>query len=499
MENARRVALWNAQGKTNKNGIVAWCKETKIARHSIPKMQNTTLEEQRIRIQTAQPEVKLVAACKAGEGIIQIPNEKHTQLRQRFYYTQASKAYFVPASGSGSRMFEFLFDFLEAPTEDNRGAVERFLNHVEDFAFFHQFPIHIQEQLRQRTMDIEAFVAYILNNNGMGLAHLPKGLVPFHKHGPFLLNPFHEHVLQGMEVTHEDCHFHFTIRPNFQQRINEQLTFLEGLTGKQFAISFSVQNPHTDAYAFTSDGEIALCENGSALRRPAGHGALLENLQQVNADLIFLKNIDNVQHLDKSEEAIKTQQMLAGLLLEAHDAMVEVLKNPSHAAVVELNHIYQLYDPKLVEQSSLETLITLLERPLRVCGMVRNEGQSGGGPFWIEDNGVVSKQIVEKAQINMRGDQYRVMIQSTHFNPVLMVCQGRNWDGTPIDFEKYRDNSKYFVVNKRYRGRDIRFMELPGLWNGSMAHWNSIFVEVYSETFSPVKTILDLLDASHQG
>jgi hypothetical protein len=398
-------------------------------------MLNTTLDEQRIRIANAQPEVHLHAPCKLGEGIIAVPEEESRHLREIFHQSQESKSYFIPASGSGSRMFEFLFDFLSNPTEDNRGKVERFLNHIEDFAFFYQFPTSIQRQLSARTMDIDRFVAYILNDNGMGLAHLPKGLIPFHKHGPFILNPFHEHILQGLAVTNDACSFHFTIRSAFQDLINERLQHMEGMTGKKLNIVFSEQNPETDAFAFTADGEMAVCEDGEILRRPAGHGALLENLNAVDAEIIFIKNIDNVQHLDYASESVETQQLLGGMLLSVKEQISRILDHPSVEKIAEFNRKYQLYHPDELRQP-LEALVQLLKRPLRVCGMVRNEGLPGGGPFWIQDDHGISKQIVEKAQINSGSDQYRLMIQSTHFNPVIMVCSGRLNNGAKVDFKE---------------------------------------------------------------
>jgi len=461
-------------------------------------MLNTTVEEQHARITHAQPEVHLNSPCKLGEGIISIPEKEAKSLRELFQHSDKSKAFFIPASGSGSRMFEFLFNFIDNPTEETRGQVERFLNHVEDFAFFHQFPLDIQKQLTERTMDIDAFVAYILNDNGMGLAHLPKGLIAFHKHGPFLLNPFHEHILQGLAVTGNSCSFHFTIRAAFQTLIEKRLEHMEGMTGKHLDIAFSEQNHDTDSFAFTPEGELASCENGDPLRRPAGHGALLENLNNLDAEIIFVKNIDNVQHLNHAEEAIETQQLLGGLLLKMQEEIAVLLENPSLEKIRSLNSRFQLFHPDELSKPLAE-LVQLLKRPVRVCGMVRNEGQPGGGPFWIRENNGISKQIVEKAQISMSGDQYRLMIQSTHFNPVMMVCGGKLSSGEKVDFTNYRDPEKYFIVNKKYRGKSIRFTELPGLWNGSMAHWNSIFVEIPSTTFSPVKTILDLLEAAHQA
>jgi hypothetical protein len=458
-------------------------------------MHIATLEEQRKQILNKQPEIQLTGACKVGEGIIELDDSEAKRLAKLLTASAVKKTMFVPASGSGSRMFEFLFNFITNPTQENRGQVERFLNHIEDFAFFYQFPTAIQQQLRDRTMDIESFVAYILNNKGFGLAHLPKGLVPFHKHGPFLLNPFHEHVLQGLQIS-KDMQFHFTIRPSFTDIISQQLSFLEGMISQTVGVSFSEQNPDTDAYAFNESGQEVKLEDGSLLRRPSGHGALLQNLEGVSADLLFIKNIDNVQHYIRSEVSISNFQVLGGMLLELQRKIAVISSAPTKEAIQDLNLHYQLFHPEEMLRP-LDELVRLLDRPLRICGMVRNEGQPGGGPFWVRENSGISKQIVEKAQIDMRGEQYRVMIQSTHFNPVMMVCEGRKADGRTIDFDRFKDSTKYFVVSKNHQGTPIRFIELPGLWNGSMAHWNTVFVEVPNSTFSPVKTILDLLDPAH--
>ena len=465
-------------------------------------MHRTTFEKQQERIVANangnQPEVQLIRACTPGEGIVILSDQDKMELEELFAKDESKKTFFVPSSGSGSRMFQFLFDFISEPNETNRSHVERFLNHIEDFAFFNQFPPEIQVELRNRSMSIDQFVAYILNNKGMGLAHLPKGLIPFHKYGPFILNPFQEHVLQGRKVCNGQMNFHFTVTERFEKEIEKHLDFMYGMTGHKSEITFSSQNAETDAFAFNPDGTPALCENEEQLRRPAGHGALLENMSELDADLIFVKNIDNVQHFNHSEKSIDTHRILAGCLIKIQSEIKALLENWSDDEFELLNTKYQIFDIEYASKLSKAEKIQLLNRPTRVCGMVRNEGQPGGGPFWINDNGVATKQIVEKAQISMSTDQYRVMIQSTHFNPVLMVCQGKHFDGSAIDFESYRDNDKYFIVNKKYQGKDIRFIELPGLWNGGMAYWNSIFVEVPSEAFSPVKTILDLLESAHQ-
>lgn len=444
------------------------------------------------------PEVNLLAPCKIGEGIIQVSPDMAAQLRQDFVSSAEKKAFFIPASGSGSRMFEFLFRFVKHPTQENRGEVERFLNHVQDFAFFHQFPANVQQQLLSGEMSLDGFVAYILNNDGKGLAHLPKGLIPFHRQGPFILNPFHEHILQGLEITGNTGTFHFTIRKAFEDMISQRLEEMKGMTGKSVDVVFSEQNCETDSFAFDENDELMLDEEGEAVRRPAGHGALIENLNAVDADVIFIKNIDNVQHYNLSGTAIGTQQALGGLLLAAQTEIFGLVRNFNRDHLKDLNSRYQLFHPEELNKPD-EELLALLKRPIRVCGMVRNEGQPGGGPFWIKENGGIRKQIVEKAQISSTGDQFRLMVQSTHFNPVMLVCSTVLHNGQKVDFPAYVDDSKYFVVHKNHEGHDIRFVELPGLWNGSMANWNSIFVEIPSETFSPVKNILDLLEPAHRG
>lgn len=460
-------------------------------------MLKTTIELQLERLRAPQPALNLVAACRIQEGIIALNEEKIADLANSFYQSEKKISVFIPASGSGSRMFHFLFEFLDNPNESNSGYVERFLTHIEDFAFFYQFPTSIQKALRNRSMDLDAFVSFILNNKGYGLAHLPKGLIPFHKNGPFLLCPIQEHVVQGQLLNQNACSFHFTIQPKFQEYIQRQLEFLEGMTSKKFEVDFSVQNMETNAVAFDDNYQPILSPEGDLLTRPAGHGALLENFAEVDADLIFIKNIDNIQHYNHSEIAIDTQRMLGGLFLEVQQEVEKLIADFSEEAWNDFNAEYQLFHESVNDLSHKEKL-ELLKRPLRICGMVQNEGQPGGGPFWVENNGEITKQIVEKAQINPKSDQVRVMIQSSHFNPVIMVCQGKNSDGSKIDLNAFKDENAYFKVSKSHNGQSIHFVELPGLWNGSMAKWNTVFVEIPSETFSPVKSILDLLDKAHQ-
>lgn len=457
-------------------------------------MLKTKIDKQRNLIQSSQQELELLRACRLNDGIISLSEDYQKKYAQKLFDSDKKITIFIPASGSGSRMFHFLFEFLDQPNETNRGYVERFLTHIEDFAFFHQFPEAIQKALRNRMMDLDSLVTFILNNKGYGLAHLPKGLIPFHRNGPFLLCPIQDHVIQGHLLNQNSVNFHFTIQPKFKEYIEKNLEYLEGMTSRKYEVSFSEQSIETDSIAFDDQFEPVLDDSGEILTRPAGHGALFENFKAIDSDLVFIKNIDNIQHFNHAESAIETQKMLGGLFLEVQNEIELLKEHFSNEAWNRLNDKYQLFHES-IDNWSVDRKRALLDRPLRVCGMVKNEGQPGGGPFWVENDGEISKQIIEKTQINPKSDQIRVMIQSSHFNPVMMVCQGASANQ---DLDQYKDNQAYFKVKKSYKGQTIHFIELPGLWNGSMAKWNTVFVEIPGETFSPVKSILDLLEPAHQ-
>ena len=224
----------------------------------------------------------------------------------------------------------------------------------------------------------------------------------------------------------------------------------------------------------------------------------MDNLNSITSDLIFIKNIDNVQHFAKSKVSQETWKYLGGMAIWFQERINKLIKSPSMEELIKLNNHYQFIHQNLISELTVEDIPNLLNRPFRICGMVRNEGQAGGGPFWVEEHGKISKQIVEKSQINLKGKQYRLMVQSTHFNPVVIVAVNKDSNGKQFDLREYSDESKYFVVNKKFKGKNISFSELPGLWNGSMAYWNTIFVEIPTKSFSPVKTVLDLLGKAHR-
>ncbi len=453
---------------------------------------------QRERVFSENPALELVAPCKVGEGIFR-PSLLQKEFFIKAFQSESQKlTFFIPASGAGSRMFQFLYDFLETPNDENRAQVERFINSIEDFAFFKLLPFSFRKSILKDEVEIEELVRYLLNTEGLNFSVLPKGLIPFHAADPFVLNPFQEHLLQGAKLDVEEIKFHFTIQSIFQDKIRESIFFAEGMHGQHFEVTFSDQSKDTDSYAFLDDQTLLVNEIGEAVTRPAGHGALLENLNSLDEELIFVKNIDNVQHISKSSLSIEVGQMLGGMLLEFRKQAKKLYANPDESGLNELNKIYQVFsESELKGLHNSEEYRNLLNRPIRVCGMVKNEGQPGGGPFWVKEKGKVNKQIVEKAQISSTGEQFRLMAQSTHFNPVVMAICPLSMDDKKFDLNDFRDTSKYFIVNKTEQGKKIRYIEQPGLWNGSMANWNTIFVELPSSVFSPVKTVLDLLGDLH--
>lgn len=456
------------------------------------------IDHQRKLVFAENPTLNIVAPCTVGNGILRLSDNEIQQFVKFFKKEEKKISLFIPASGSGSRMFEFLYDFLEEPNESNRAQVERFLNKIQSFAFFRQLPIEKQKEIKDFRISLREIVSYLLNHDGMGYGQLPKGLIPFHQLEPFILNPFQEHIIQGSRLHSLETAFHFTIQSQFKDHFNLVVEQLQGLMGNKFEVSYSEQNKETDSFAFEEDGKLVIGKDGSVLRRPAGHGALLENLQDINSELVFVKNIDNVQHFSKSDKSQQIWNALGGLILTIKQEFTNLKQNLNLNKLNEINQKFDLFSESEINTiHSQNDILNLINRPIRVCGMVRNEGQPGGGPFMVEENGIIRKQIVEKAQIASSADQMDQMVKSTHFNPVMMVLSYQKEDETNFNLNDFADHSKYFIVHKKQQGKNIRFIELPGLWNGAMAHWTTVFVEIPNETFSPVKTVLDLLSPAH--
>lgn len=446
-----------------------------------------------------QPEINLISPCRINDGIIRHSDFEKNRFKVKFNNGNQNIYFFIPASGTGSRMFKFLYEFLAYPNEETRSQTERFLNSIESFAFFELLPFSLKKKVREYDISLDDLVSYLLKTDGLGLGVIPKGLVPFHRSRSFILNAFQEQLLQGLRIKEDCINFHFTINKAHETEIKEALDSIRQLTGRQFNIEWSEQDPTTNSIAFDKDQNTVEDENGEILTRPSGHGALLKNLNAIESDIIFIKNIDNIQHESHSQASIENFKYLGGMIDVVKNELKEALESENpRSQLSALNLQYHFTNQNLdFQKLSSKELHKLIYRPIRICGMVRNEGQPGGGPFWVEENGKQSKQIVEKSQIGKDGNQYRLMVQSQYFNPVLMAISTKDIDGKKLNLEDFSDPEKYFIVEKTYQEKVIRFIERPGLWNGSMSDWLSIFVEVPTETFTPVKNVLDLLNKSH--
>ena len=495
------------------------------------------------QFQQGFPPIQLERACTLGDGIIRIPAEtaRLTQL-----YAEAAAAgrmtKFVPASGAASRMFQLLLSFSQQPELLSNQALarraaegdadcqtfQRFLSHLDQFAFSRdlQTVLHRDGHTLEGVLSQEQYytlLTYLLTPTGLNYANLPKGLVPFHAYGDHTRTAFEEHLVEALAYTQDassTARLHFTVPAPHQQSIHAYLDAVcrrHAQRGSQSEISYSIQKPSTDTIAVDSDNIPFRDSSGALVFRPGGHGALLENLADLQGDIIFVKNIDNVLPDRLKPDTYRYKKLLSGYLLHlqqqtfSHLTRLEACgqhesesTQATDAARVFAQDRLSLLLPQdfesrpLSEQRTL--LIGCLNRPLRVCGVVKNTGEPGGGPFWVRQaNGTTSLQIVESSQVDMTHTEQRAIWQAaTHFNPVDLVCGVRDYRGRPFDLQRFTDPATGFISEKSKDGRSLRALELPGLWNGAMAHWNTAFVEVPGSTFHPVKTVMDLLRPEHQ-
>ncbi|MBJ7880061.1 DUF4301 family protein [Gelidibacter salicanalis] len=487
--------------------------------------------------ETGMPFADLTAAATIGNGIIRC-SESEQKHYINFFENQRnniSLAKFVPASGAATRMFKSLFRFIEEYIPENE-TINSFINRTKDtdltlflvglekLPFYHR----VLEQLKgfypnynSMTSDKQKllFVKTMLDEDKMNYGFYPKGLLPFHKYKDHLATAFIEHFFEAAlyASTNNTAKLHFTISERhdtiFDQEFKKVKSIVESKTNTTFKISFSYQKESTDTIAVTPKNEPFREDNGELTFRPSGHGALLENLNQLDADVIFIKNIDNVVVYKYEDEVAEYKKMLAGMLLEKQHQVFKYLKilengELSEQDLIEIaeflaNHLNVMISTEFEKYSKkyqIEYLFDKLNRPIRVCGMVKNEGEPGGGPFWVKsESGQISLQIIESAQIdNDNKAQKKILQNATHFNPVDLVCGIKNFRGDVFDLQKFVDPKTAFITMKTNAGKDLKALELPGLWNGSMAYWNTIFVEVPLMTFNPVKTVTDLLKPTHQ-
>ena len=453
--------------------------------------------KQKNDILNGAPFLDVVRPCRLGDGIIQLTSEEEHELTQRFSHVKKELSFFIPASGSGSRMFQFLYDYLNQTTETNQAQTEQFIRRISSFAFYKRFPAEVKEKIENFTWSIEDLISYVLGEGGLNFGLYPKGLIPFHSLGPFMLNPFQEQLIQGSQLVQGPIDFHFTIQSTFEAHFQSAIQSLSDMTGDVYPVTYSEQDPKTNSFAFYADGTLALGEDEEPIRRPAGHGTLLTNLARIQSDYVLVKNIDNLQHFSQSASSNAQWKILVGLLDQLKEAFSGLAKNPSLVEFEQLNQRFHFLPEN--ELKSEAELMDFISRPIRVCGMVRNEGQPGGGPFYVQKNGETRKQIVEKAQLANTDKVNALLMQSTHFNPVMMALDFKDFHGEHYDLTQFTDEEAFFIVEKSHLGKSIRFIEQPGLWNGAMAKWNTIFIEIPNEVFTPVKTVLDLLQNTHQA
>ncbi|RAJ14960.1 DUF4301 family protein [Olleya aquimaris] len=495
------------------------------------------VEQQLELLKNGLPYINLERAATINDGIVQLSYKTASEFID-IYETKKETLdiiKFVPASGAATRMFKFLFDFLK-DYNPNKESINAYINKhkaselslffigIEKLPFYDLVINYLKEtnsnynQLKNDEK-LVAFVKAILDQNQLDFSSFPKGLLPFHKYKDHLASAFEEHLFEAAlyAATNNEATLHFTISEKHKDKFDEEFTRIQNIveqkTKTTFHISFSYQKEATDTIAVTTKDEVVREDNQQLYFRPSGHGALLENLNDFDADIIFIKNIDNVVVYKYEEEVAQSKKLLAGLLITIKEQAYKYAKDLDEKEltntqihdiakflITKMNVVISPEFEKYSKQYQIDYLKNKLDRPIRVCGMVQNEGEPGGGPFWVKDEGAnVSLQIVESAQVDKKSKiQKSILKHATHFNPVDIVCSIKNYKGETYDLQKFVDHQTAFITMKTKVNKDIKALELPGLWNGSMANWNTIFVEVPLVTFNPVKTVNDLLKPTHQ-
>lgn len=505
------------------------------------------IEQQLENFAKGFPPTKAVEAAGINNGI-EKPEEQTMKhcielFEQRTDYLETAK--FVPASGAASRMFKDLYEFLEkySPETSNLEdfpAAERTIRHIGEFAFAQELYERMKEKNIKAFGEIlsvdyffetpfrcedKAFysriVENILNADGLDYGQSPKALILFHKYKDAARTAMEEHLVEAASYCRNKdgkASLHFTISPAHYDKVSRLLAkvlpYYEQSYNTKFDIKLSFQKPSTDTIAVQLDNTPARNEEGELIFRPAGHGALIANLQETNADIIYIKNIDNVETDRLKQGDVQYKKMLGGMLVKLKreiDCVLQLLQSDKHntettARAEELCnsklHLHlQNRNDFADNEEYANYLFDRLNRPIRICSMVKNEGEPGGGPFWVEDrDGNISLQIVEKAQLKLEDEKQNAILQSsTHFNPVDIVCSIKDYKGEKFRLNDFIDPSAGFISVKTQHSSKIKIQEKPGLWNGAMAKWISIFVETPIEYFNPVKTLNDLLKPAHRN
>ena len=502
-------------------------------------IEHTQIDVQLQNFKNGFPFVNLIAAATKGHGIQIFDEIEINRLAEYFnlHGPDNELVKFVPASGAASRMFKNLYEFMVSYTgseedlkkfEADQGfnSVFNFIKSIRKFAFIEDLEgalkkddLGLNELLEKKQYGI--IVEYLLTEKGLNYSNLPKGLLKFHQYDDFSRMPVGEHLVEGAHYARRsngDVFVHFTVSPEhkakFLEAIDNVLPWYEDLFKVKYHISFSEQKPSTDTVAVEMDNQPFREKDGSLLFRPGGHGALIENLNDLDGEVVFVKNIDNIVPDRLKEPTYLYKKVIGGLLLKLQkqtfeylelledgnvndDKLSEMAEFAEKDLLVHLDKDFEKFEAP--EKTVL--LYTKFNRPMRICGMVKNEGEPGGGPFWLKNtDDDVSLQIVESSQIDLKNpDQNRIVQQATHFNPVDLVCGIKDFKGKKFDLRNFVDPSTGFISTKSKDGKNLKAQELPGLWNGAMADWITVFVEAPIITFNPVKTVNDLLREQHMN
>lgn len=474
--------------------------------------------------------LKVISPATVGNGIISLNNNEKTECIyawEDYLHSGGSVEKFVPASGAASRMFKDLYAFLDSKKQSPETKFEKeFFSNIQKFAFYDALNNVCSAKTGMNIIDLisngnySEIVQLLLNPEGLNYGNLPKALLQFHKSGNEIRTAIEEQLEEGAQHAKNSnnvVNIHFTVSPEhhklFTDLIGEKKQKIEEKYGVEFNISMSEQKSSTDTIAVNEDNTPFRDNEGSLLFRPAGHGALIENLNERDSTVIFIKNIDNVVPYDKRDTTIEYKKALGGYLIHLQSQISKYLGllRSGHYTINDLREIiYFMHnklcvrykDTKNLDDSELAIyLINKLDRPIRVCGVVKNDGEPGGGPFIAYNpDGSTSLQILESSQFDENDkDSQELLKGSTHFNPVDLVCYIKDIKDNNFDLSKFVDADTGFISKKSKDGKSLKALELPGLWNGAMSDWNTIFIEVPIETFNPVKTVNDLLRTMHQN
>lgn len=476
------------------------------------------------------PYLDIYDSARCGQGITQLSSEEERVAEERwsrFLADGGTVTKFVPASGAASRMFKSLFSFVDGVEEHPvKGSdVDRLLNDIHKVAFFEELN-SVVKGIYDKDVDTllaegaeKAVIKAIILPEGLNYGNLPKGLLTFHHAADGTRTPVEEQLMEGAQSARQadgTVNMHLTVsgahREAFAKKIAEVTPRIENKMGVKINVGMSEQKASTDTVAVNEDNSL-FRENGQLVFRPGGHGALIQNLNDIDSQVVFIKNIDNVVPDSLRGATLKFKKIIAGYLIGLHDRIVEYIglidsRSYTDSQLEEvcafLREAFSFDAPELksLKGEDLATYLRVkLDRPVRVCGMVKNEGEPGGGPYITYNaDGSRSLQILESTQIDLsKEDNRQMMAKATHFNPVDLVCYIRNAAGRRFDLTAHVDQQTGFISSKSLHGRNLKALELPGLWNGAMSDWNTAFVEVPIETFNPVKTVNDLLRPQHQG